>query len=254
MTLPAHPFLKGRGSGDMGRGLRLTFVAVGVLLASCNLARTASPEADLADATATHVAELNLPARQLTTAPGNIWDSFDAETPVQSPTAEDADKAFQDLDPIATSKDTSKLGEAEAGSDPLGTDTGNRDTPNAGLDSSTLPTFTLSMDANCRKGPSKQYGVVTSALSGRASPIAGRSEDGYWYLVQLMPTVRCWFASAVGAASGDLSQLKVSYGPPLPTATQPISCSSHKDKPSCEAEAACRWAFAAAGPGYCTAK
>jgi len=240
----------------MGRGHRLTLVAVGVFLTSCSLARASLPGTDLEAGATTHVADLNQPARPLATLTSHIWDSFEAETmtPVQSPTAEDADKAFQDLAAIATSKDTSRLGTAQEGLDRLEADKGKLETPTPELNTPAPPIFTLSVDANCRKGPSRQYGVVTSAVNGQASPIVGRSEDGYWYLVQLMPSVRCWFANVVGAASGELSQLKVSYGPPLPTATQPIACSSHKDKPSCEVDAACRWAFTSAGPGFCTTK
>jgi hypothetical protein len=117
------------------------------------------------------------------------------------------------------------------------------------------PNFTLTMDANCRQGPDKRYPSMTAEPAGKSFPIAGRSEDGGWYFVQLSESARCWFAKAVGTAGGDLSGLKIFYGPPLPTDTPTrLACSEHKDLSSCGADPACSWAPSLAGPGVCKNK
>jgi hypothetical protein len=116
------------------------------------------------------------------------------------------------------------------------------------------PQFTLTINANCRAGPDKRYDVVTSALAGQTFPIVGKNGDGSWFFVQLMESVRCWFAGSVGTAKGDLSALKIFYGPPLPTDTPVLECSQHKDKNSCNADPACTWALTTTGPGYCKSK
>jgi hypothetical protein len=114
------------------------------------------------------------------------------------------------------------------------------------------PIFTLTSTANCREGPDVRYRAVTSFPAEKSFPIAGKSQDGLWYFVQAAST-RCWFAGSLGSTSGDLSGLKVFYGPPLPTDTPILACSTHKDKTSCEA-AACKWAPSTAGPGVCKPK
>ena len=116
------------------------------------------------------------------------------------------------------------------------------------------PEFTLTINANCRVGPDKRYDLVTSEPAGKTFPIVGKSEDGFWYFVQLMENVRCWFAGSLGTTRGDTSALKVFYGPLLPTDTPVPACSSHKDTSSCSADPACTWALTTAGPGFCKSK
>jgi hypothetical protein len=115
------------------------------------------------------------------------------------------------------------------------------------------PEFILTINGNCRVGPDKRYDVVTSEPAGKTFPIVGRSEDGFWYFVQLRENVRCWFAGSLGTARGDTSTLRVFYGPPLPTDTPVPACSAHKDKSSCSADPACAWALTS-GPGFCKSK
>jgi hypothetical protein len=115
------------------------------------------------------------------------------------------------------------------------------------------PVYTLTVNANCRKGPDVLYEMVTTAEAGQAFPIAGRNAEDNWYLVQLSPNLRCWMANSVGVASGDLSALEVLAGPPLPIITPIVNCSAHKDIASCEADSACRWTLTA-GPSTCIPK
>jgi len=226
-----RPVPSWEGKGYMIRILSISSLTVVLLLASC-LVRKAPPASETQTSTSTKVAELNKPMRPLATLNSNVWNSFPQEA-TMTPTSE-SDKAFADLDRIAASKDQGKLGDAQPDSIP--------------------PTFTLAVNANCRKGPDKRYTVMTAELAGKSFPIEGKSEDGNWFFVHLMENERCWFGSTVGNASGDLSQLRIYYGPPLSTDTPPLVCSTYKDKASCNANPACSWAPTTAGPGYCKTK
>ena len=114
------------------------------------------------------------------------------------------------------------------------------------------PTFTLTANANCRIGPDVRYDKVATGLAGQSFLIEGRNLEDTWYFVRFNPGWNCWFAKTVGTASGDLSGLRVFYGPPLPTDTPlPLpACSSYKDQANCQA-AGCTWAPSTFGPGYC---
>jgi hypothetical protein len=118
------------------------------------------------------------------------------------------------------------------------------------------PEFTLTINAYCRLGPDVLYGDYSTELKGQTFPIVGRNLDDTWYFVRLKNDMRCWFAKQVGTASGDLSQLHIFYGPPLPTDTPPesLGCSLYTDPKSCAADPVCKWNFSAAGPGFCSNK
>ncbi len=119
------------------------------------------------------------------------------------------------------------------------------------------PELTLTTNANCRAGPDKRYAVVTSEVAGKVFPIVGKNDDGSWFFVQLTQSARCWFASNMGTARGDLAGLKIFYGPPLPedvTDTPVPVCATHKDRSSCAADSACKWVVSMSGPGVCKAK
>jgi hypothetical protein len=122
-----------------------------------------------------------------------------------------------------------------------------------GWDFDNLPVaFTLSINAYCRYGPDIKYEAVDSALAGRSFPITGRSADGLWYYVEWSEISHCWLSASTGTASGNLSNLRVFYGPPLPPAAVP--CSAHTTQSSCNADSICTWAFTSAGPGFCKSK
>ena len=217
----------------MIRILSISSLSVLLILTSCNPLALTPFTLESKTSTLTRVAELNKPARPLPTLNPNNWDSF-SEDATTTPTSE-PDNAFADLDPIAEGKDQDKLGDAQGDSIP--------------------PTYTLVVNANCRVGPDKRHAVMTIELAGKSFPIEGKSEDGNWFFVYLpIENRRCWFSSIVGTASGDLSQLKINYGPPLPTDTPPLACSTYKDITGCNANPACSWTPTAAGPGTCKTK
>lgn len=117
-----------------------------------------------------------------------------------------------------------------------------------------VPNFNLDINAFCREGPDIRYREITSAQAGKSFEILGRNAEHTWYFVHLMENMNCWFSGDVGTLTGDISNLRVFYGPLLPTDTPPPVCSDYKDRTSCMANPACTWAFSAAGPGYCKVK
>ena len=146
---------------------------------------------------------------------------------------------------------------------PIGQSTGTRTStptpavPNIGNETPTStpvgPYFTLLVNAYCRYGPDIRYAKLESYPAGKSYPIIGKSQDGLWYFVGLTDLARCWFNASVGTASGDLSNLRTFYGPPLPTATAPILCSSYKTQSTCQANPTCKWVMGIAA-SQCVAK
>lgn len=85
-------------------------------------------------------------------------------------------------------------------------------TPTAGN-----PTFTLTKNAFCRKGPDVTFPDVTAITAGEVVNILGVSEDGYWYFVDWERFgARCWVAIATGQANGDLQGIPVRASPNTP--------------------------------------
>lgn len=76
-------------------------------------------------------------------------------------------------------------------------------------------------NANCRRGPSTAYGVVTSFLEGQELQLEGRNADNSWWWA-LLPesTAHCWVADSVVAVDGPVLELPVVAAPPLPTASR----------------------------------
>jgi len=88
-----------------------------------------------------------------------------------------------------------------------------------------IPTFTFTINANCRQGPGTAYEVVISFYAGAQVTIEGRNDDSSWYWV-LIPNSNshCFVSGSTGSASGPLDGVKVVSAPPLPpspTATLP---------------------------------
>jgi hypothetical protein len=79
--------------------------------------------------------------------------------------------------------------------------------------------ITLTQNANCRIGPSTQFKVVTSVLSGDTLPIIGTNQDKTWVYVKLPINAFCWISTVSGTLSGSPEQLPVLAEPTqgLPT-------------------------------------
>lgn len=77
------------------------------------------------------------------------------------------------------------------------------------------PTFTTSVNANCRSGPGLVYDVVRVVMAGTSEPIVGRDAASTWWVIQ--GGARCWVSSITGTTSGDLSGVPVLPAPPTPT-------------------------------------
>jgi hypothetical protein len=78
------------------------------------------------------------------------------------------------------------------------------------------PTATLLQHANCRRGPSVEYDIVTNLPQGLTAPITGRNPQSTWWqiLVPGTPT-QCWLAEENVKTSGDTSQVPVVEAEPL---------------------------------------
>ena len=82
------------------------------------------------------------------------------------------------------------------------------------------PTFTLTKNAFCRKGPDASFEDVSAILAGETIDILNISEDGFWYFVDWKSfNAKCWVAASAGNVNGDLSGIEVLVVP-LPTEEQ----------------------------------
>lgn len=79
-----------------------------------------------------------------------------------------------------------------------------------------VPTLVLIQNANCRRGPSQVYDVLTSLLAGQESPIVGKNENETWWLVQIPGGGKCWISKVTGNAQGNTGIVPVVQAPPTP--------------------------------------
>lgn len=80
------------------------------------------------------------------------------------------------------------------------------------------PAFIVDTPANCRKGPSTTYTVVTSFPAGTTLLIQARNTASTWWLVQVDASTTCWISSGTGHTSGNTSGVAIIADPPTPTA------------------------------------
>lgn len=79
-----------------------------------------------------------------------------------------------------------------------------------------VPTLVLIQNANCRRGPSQVYDVLTSLLTGQAVPIVGKNEDETWWLVRIPTGELCWISKVTGNAQGNTGIVPVAQASPAP--------------------------------------
>ena len=79
------------------------------------------------------------------------------------------------------------------------------------------PTFTFSMNANCRAGPSTDYEVDASFLQGQSAQIDGRNDSSSrWWWVLVSSNDHCWVSDSTGSASCLVADVPVIVPPPPP--------------------------------------
>jgi len=84
----------------------------------------------------------------------------------------------------------------------------------AATETPSVPTLVLIQNANCRRGPSQVYDVLTSLLKGQSVQITAKSEEGNWWLVHIPTGEYCWISGATGTTAGNLAALPVATGMP----------------------------------------
>ncbi len=104
------------------------------------------------------------------------------------------------------------------------------------------PSFIPSLDANCRKGPDVQYGLLAVAAAGQEIPILGRNPEGDWFYVRLEGNLLCWIARRTGETEGDTDQLPIVEFEPLPTRRDRTGgCAQYTDPKTCWSVMGCYW-------------
>ncbi|NQU30320.1 MAG: hypothetical protein HQ525_06595 [Anaerolineae bacterium] len=88
------------------------------------------------------------------------------------------------------------------------------------------PTATANQDANCRLGPSVDYGVKGNLLTNQSAPITGRNVDSSWWVIQIPGSGDCWIWDGTVTIAGDISQVAVITPPPAPIAITPLTAPS----------------------------
>ena len=115
--------------------------------------------------------------------------------------------------------------------------------------------FVPGINANCHSGPGTIFDVLAVAMKGTNYPLDGRNAENTWLRIMFNPNMGCWVLGTSGAASGDLSGLRVLISPPTPTPV--VDCSVYKDQKTCEAHPVCQWkkSLSITAPTYsCTSK
>lgn len=129
----------------------------------------------------------------------------------------------------------------------------------------TNPTFTFSLNAFCRLGPTLKYEKVATFLELQSVQIFGRNqnEPRWWWVLIPGSKEHCWVSDSTGFTSGFLEDLETVTAPPL--VISPITDDQEKDQPkanSCSkdlgpracAAAGGTWTQSSAVPNYCDCK
>jgi len=81
-----------------------------------------------------------------------------------------------------------------------------------------VPQVTVSVNTNCRTGPSVQYDIIDSLLVGQTGTIVGKnSSTGYWIINRLNGSGTCWLFPQYATVTGNTAALPEYPIPPTPT-------------------------------------
>lgn len=84
-----------------------------------------------------------------------------------------------------------------------------------------VPQVTVSVNTNCRTGPSTQYDNIDSVLVGQTAIVVGKnSATGYWIINRLNGSGVCWLYPQYATVSGNTAGLTEYSIPPTPTPTR----------------------------------
>jgi hypothetical protein len=82
-----------------------------------------------------------------------------------------------------------------------------------------IPTVTVSVNTNCRSGPTTSYDLLGILMVGETAQVVARSTLTDTMIIKLPsnPSIKCWLWAQNATVSGDLSKLPVIAVPPSPT-------------------------------------
>ena len=81
-----------------------------------------------------------------------------------------------------------------------------------------IPMASVSVDTNCRTGPSKIFDWVGALLVGEKAEVVGRSSEGdYWIIKNPDAAGTCWIWGYYASVTGPTAGLTVYAPPPTPT-------------------------------------
>lgn len=84
--------------------------------------------------------------------------------------------------------------------------------------SPTIPMASVSLDTNCRTGPSKEYDYLGALLAGETAEVVGKNtETGYWIIKNPDGSGTCWLWGQYATVSGNTSGLQEYAIPATPT-------------------------------------
>ncbi len=97
-----------------------------------------------------------------------------------------------------------------------------------------IPTFTFSKNAFCRKGPSADYEDLTAFPQSQSVQIDGRNQDEprWWWVLIPGTSGHCWVSDSTGSAAGSFEGVSIVAAPPLPPT---LVCTRDLPQNQCEA-------------------
>jgi uncharacterized protein YraI len=107
-------------------------------------------------------------------------------------------------------------------------------TPTPGFTSTpSVPTVTVSVNTNCRTGPSIQYDLVGGVNVGQSAVVVGKNTStGYWIINNLNGSGTCWLWGQYATVSGNTAGLSEYPIPPTPTPSPTLTPTSTPTPPS----------------------
>lgn len=160
-------------------------IAVGVLISSCNMPATGTPDPQIATAAALTVQAVL--------------------TPLNSPTA-------PAQVPLSTSMTSTQTGTPAATKTATATIT----------PTYSIPMLTIKESTNCRSGPGQSYEIIFAFLPGASTEIVGQyPTDNYWVVKLPDSNDTCWVWGQYATVSGSYWVVPTATPPPTATVSAP---------------------------------